>query len=278
MLPDGDVIEMTEPAELLGIEIDGLNGRWAASPSGQVAIPADSTIEIWDPTSGEFVRKVDKPVLCAFGVGWDIAFAGTADDGTVVVRCSGFLMAWDLASPGRASQWQVTIANQNYNARIRISPDQSRILVPADKLKLIDAETGDTVAEVAAGSVINDAYSPDGRLILAVDWPGDVHVFDADDLTLIKRLKPSGGAVNDGEGSPVLAVSPDNEYVAAWHTAMVSRCGTSSRANRWRRSMGAVTTGPTSPAIARPPSSTGRTRSTSRWRPCASTRTGPHST
>ena len=62
-----------------------------------------------------------------------------------------------------------------------------------------------------------DAYSPDGRLIVAVDWPGDVHVFDADDLTLIKRLKPSGGAVNDGEGFPVLAVSPDNKYVAAWH-------------------------------------------------------------
>jgi WD40 repeat protein len=95
----------------------------------------------------------------------------------------------------------------------------SRILVPASRLQLIDAETGDTVAEGFGGSVIDDAYSPDGRLILVVDWPGDVHVFDADDLTLIKTLKPSGGAVNDGEGSPVLAVSPDNEYVAAWHTA-----------------------------------------------------------
>ena len=216
VLPDGDVIDMTEPAERLGIENTGLNFWWAASPSGQVAVAADSTIEIWDPDSGEFVRSVDKPV-CAIGAGWDIAFAGTADDGTVVVRCNGTLRAWDLASPDRAHQWAVPIASQSYNARVRINPDRSRILVPADQLKLIDAETGDTVAEVAAGSVINDAYSPDGRLILAVDWPGDVQVFDADDLTLIKRLKPSGGAVNDGEGSPVLAVSPDNEYVAAWH-------------------------------------------------------------
>jgi WD40 repeat protein len=217
VLPDGGVIDMTEPAERLGIENTGLNFRWAASPSGQVAVAADSTIEIWDPATGEFVRSVDKPVDCVVAVGWDIAFAGTADDGTVVVRCNGTLRAWDLASPDRARQWAVPIASQNYNARVRISPDRSRILVPADQLKLIDAETGDTVAEVAAGSVINDAYSPDGRLILAVDWPGDVQVFDADDLTLIKRLKPSGGAVNDGEGSPVLAVSPDNEYVAAWH-------------------------------------------------------------
>ena len=109
------------------------------------------------------------------------------------------------------------IANQSYNARVRISPDRSRILVPADQLKLLDAGTGATVAEVFAGGVINDAYSPDGRLILAVDWAGDVAVLDADDLTRIKTLKPSGGAVNDGEGSPVLAVSPDNQYVAAWH-------------------------------------------------------------
>ena len=184
MQPDGDVIDMTEPAERLGIENDGLNLWWAASPSGQVAVAADSTIEIWDPATGEFVRSVDKPILRARSSGWDIAFAGTADDGTVVVRCNGLLMAWDLASPDRASQWQVPIANQSYNARVRISPDRSRILVPADKLKLIDAETGDTVAEAFAGSVINDAYSPDGRLILAVDWPGDVQVFDADDLTL----------------------------------------------------------------------------------------------
>ena len=103
-MPDGDVIEMTEPAELLGIENDGLNFWWAASPSGQVAVAADSTIEIWDPATGEFVRSVDKPADCVPAVGWDIAFAGTADDGTVVVRCNATLMAWDLASPDRSRQ------------------------------------------------------------------------------------------------------------------------------------------------------------------------------
>ncbi|MET0910599.1 MAG: hypothetical protein ABWZ99_14125, partial [Ilumatobacteraceae bacterium] len=126
VLPDGEVIDMTEPAERLGIENTGINMWWAASPGGQVAVAADSTIEIWDPGTGEFVRSVDKPVTCAVAVGWDIAFAGTADDGTVAVRCNGNLMAWDLASPGGASQWTVPIANQSYNARLRISPDRSR--------------------------------------------------------------------------------------------------------------------------------------------------------
>ena len=217
VLPDGDVIDMTEPAERLGIENTGLNFWWAASPSGQVAVAPTPRSRSGTRPLASSCGSVDKPVDCVVAVGWDIAFAGTADDGTVVVRCNGILRAWDLASPDRARQWAVPIANQSYNARVRISPDRSRILVPTDNLKLIDAETGDTRRGDGGGSVINDAYSPDGRLILAVDWPGDVQVFDADDLTLIKRLKPSGGAVNDGEGSPVLAVSPDNEYVAAWH-------------------------------------------------------------
>ena len=71
-----------------------------------------------------------------------------------------------------------------------------------------------------AGVSINVAFSPDGTLVAAVSWPGDVSVFDADDLTLITTLEPSGGAANDGgvpDGSPVVAISPDNEHVAAWH-------------------------------------------------------------
>jgi hypothetical protein len=56
-------------------------------------------------------------------------------------------------------------------------------------------------------------------MVLAIDWPGTVRVLDADDLSLIKTLTPRGGAANDGGlgGAPLMAVSPDNAYVAVAH-------------------------------------------------------------
>lgn len=90
------------------------------------------------------------------------------------------------------------------------SPDGSRILSPGGGLKLIDAATGEILGDQIM-SAMNGAFLPDGRVELAVDWPGNVLLFHADDLTAIKTPRPSGGAANEGghpnQGSPALALS-----------------------------------------------------------------------
>jgi WD40 repeat protein len=217
---DGDVIDVTEPFVRLGYQ-RGSNWASTASESGQIAITTDSTIEIWDPTAGEFVRSVDKPTDCTPWYGSSsIAFTGTGDDGSVLVKCDGRVMSWDLSAPGGASRWTQPVPNNSYGAALRVSPDGSRVLAPnAGSLLLLDGATGEVVGE-SLSAPINVAFSPDGTMVAAVSWSGDVFVYDADDLTLITMLEPSLGAANDGgvpDGSPVVAISPDNEQVAAWH-------------------------------------------------------------
>ncbi|HEX9259896.1 MAG TPA: BTAD domain-containing putative transcriptional regulator [Acidimicrobiales bacterium] len=220
---DGDVIDLTEPLSRLGFQRGSRWARWAwaASESGQIAITTDATIEIWDPNIKRFVRSVDKPTNCSpwYG-GPSMAFTGTGDDGSVVVKCDQQVMSWDLGSPGGAPRWAQPVPNHYYNASLLVSPDGSRVVAPTpNSLQLLDGATGELIGE-GFGAAINVAFSPDGTVVAAVSWPGDVTLFDADHLKPIKTLKPSGGAANDGgvpDGSPVIAISPDNEYVAAWH-------------------------------------------------------------
>jgi serine/threonine protein kinase/WD40 repeat protein len=218
--PDGEVVDVTEPLARLGIEPGGFNAEWAASDSGQAAIVTASTVEIWDPTTRTFLRSLDKPTDCVTQfVGKSVAFAGTADDGSVAVRCNGSLLAWDLASPERTPAWRVSVGAQFYPSPLLLSPDGSRIVVfGGGEMRSIDVATGDDLA-TAPSTPIGLAYSPDGSMVLAIDWPGTVRVLDADDLSLIKTLTPRGGAANDGGlgGAPLMAVSPDNAYVAVAH-------------------------------------------------------------
>jgi WD40 repeat protein len=129
-------------------------------------------------------------------------------------------MSWDLSAPGGASRWTRPVPNNSYAAALRVSPDGSRVLAPnAESLMLLDGATGEVVGE-KVNVPINVAFSPDGTMVAAVSWSGDVFLYDADDLTLITTLEPSLGAANDGgvgDGSPIIAISPDNEHVAAWH-------------------------------------------------------------
>jgi WD40 repeat protein len=209
----------------LGFEIGSIlagAGDAVASPSGQVAITTSSTIEIWDPDTEQFVRSVDKPVDCRPWYGaLSVAFTGTGNDGSVVVKCDGRVMSWDLAYTDRAPRWTQPVPNQVYGSSVQVSPDGSRVLAPTgSSLQLLDGATGELIRE-SFGAAINNAFSPDGSVVAKVVWAGDVVLLNADDFSVINTVKPSGGASNDGghenAGSPALAVSPDNNYVAAWH-------------------------------------------------------------
>jgi WD40 repeat protein len=220
---DGTVIDLTEPMSRLGLKTGSTQEATAvASPSGQVAISTGSTIEIWDPGTGQFVRSVDMQTGCRPWYGpKSMAFTGSGDDGSVVVKCDGRVVSWDLASTDRTPRWTQPVPNQAYASSLVVSPDGSRVVAPTGySSQLLDGATGELIGE-SPGAAINVAFSPDGTVVAAVSWPGDVTLFDADDFTVIKTLVPSGGAANDGglqdQGSPALALSPDNDYVAAWH-------------------------------------------------------------
>jgi WD40 repeat protein len=113
------------------------------------------------------------------------------------------------------------VPNQSYATSLLVSPDGSRVVAPTGySLQLLDGATGELIGE-SLGAAINAAFSPDGTLVAAVSWPGDVTLFDADDFTVITTLTPSGGAANDGglpdQGSPAVALSADNGHLAVWH-------------------------------------------------------------
>ncbi len=183
---DGTVIDLTEPMSRLGIQIGSFSaaGAAVASPSGQVAITTDSTIEIWDPSTEQFVRSVDKPVDCRPWYGaLSVAFTGTGSDGSVVVKCDGRVMSWDLASTDRAPRWTQPVPNQAYGSSLQVSPDGSRVLAPTgNSLQLLDGATGELIRE-SAGAAIENAFSPDGSVVAKVVWAGDVALLDADDFT-----------------------------------------------------------------------------------------------
>jgi WD40 repeat protein len=212
---DGEVVDLAEPLAALPVERDGAPLAWGSGSSGQVAITTDSTIEIWDPDAREFVRQLDKPTECNPLWYNDIAFAGTADDGTLVLRCSpsGMHLGWDLASPDRALRWARLLLPQGYAMPLEISADGSRVTAAElGGVKVLDGATGEIMRSIPGAMVLAQA-SPDGRVGLGLLWEGTVV------LTSGQSLSPRTPANDPGtpDGLPALAMSPDHRYVAAWH-------------------------------------------------------------
>ena len=227
-------IDLTEPLRLLGVQHRTSDGEfpsretlqsWSASPAGQVAIATESTIEIWDPDLGEFVRRLELPADCGIFSGQSIAFHGGDDDGTVVAGCRGStLIAWDLGSPALGPGWTLPKASAEMVSEVLLSPDGSRVLDnDGVGLRLTDARTGAVLArvpELDADNIVRFVFSPDGSVIAVVRWSGDIDLLRSEDLSPIRRVESSTGTVEDPalpDGYPALAISPDNGYVAAWH-------------------------------------------------------------
>jgi WD40 repeat protein len=222
---DGEVIDLSEPLQQLGLRGD-LYRRWTASPSGQVAIATDATIDIWDPNRNEFVRQLKLPPNCEIISGIHLSFFGTGDDGSVIAECGSpvdtlKLTMWDLGSPSPDPYW----AGEKLGSGMFIhSPDGSRLLDhDFAGLRLVTVAGGSEVARwpsIGRDPMVRAAYSPDGSVVAVVRTSGDVELLRADDLGLIRRLESSTGSVDDNglpDGFPALAVSADNEYVAVWH-------------------------------------------------------------
>jgi len=216
--PDGRVVDLAEPLAALPVERVGVARAWASSPSGQIAITTDSAIEIWDPDARSFVRRLDKPTDCTPVWYNDVAFAGTARDGTVVVRCgfTGRHLGWDLASPDRALRWARQLLPLGYPMPLELSADGSRVTTAEfGGTKVLDATTGEIVRSFPGAAVLAQA-SPDGRVGLGLLWDGAVVLTSGQSLqTLHPRTPANDPGVPDG--LPALAMSPDHRYVAAWH-------------------------------------------------------------
>jgi DNA-binding SARP family transcriptional activator/WD40 repeat protein len=227
-------IDLAEPLRLHGVQYRPSDGEfpsretlqpWSASPDGQVVIATESTIEIWDPDLGEFVRRLELPADCGIFSGQSLAFHGGDDDGTVVAGCRGStLIAWDLGSPAPGPGWTLPKASAEMVSEVLLSPDGSRMLDNDGMgLRLTDARTGEVLAlvpELDADNIVRFVFSPDGSVVAVVRWSGDIDLFRSEDLSLIRRVESSTGTVEDPalpDGYPALAISPDNGYVAAWH-------------------------------------------------------------
>ncbi len=233
-------IDLTEPLRLLGVQYRTSDGEfpsretlqsWSASPAGQVAIATESTIEIWDPDLGEFVRRLELPADCGIFSGQSIAFHGGDDDGTVVAGCRGStLIAWDLGSPAPSPGWTLPKASAEMVSEVLLSPDGSRVLDnDGVGLRLTDARTGAVLArvpELDADNIVRFVFSPDGSVIAVVRWSGDI------DLLRSKDLSPSGES-RAAPGPSRIPPSPtDIQPSPSARTTGTSRRGTGSSASR----------------------------------------------
>jgi WD40 repeat protein/tRNA A-37 threonylcarbamoyl transferase component Bud32/energy-coupling factor transporter ATP-binding protein EcfA2 len=227
---NGDVDDLTAPLRALGNADPRPEQAWSATPSatGQVAIATASTIEIWDPGRNEFVRRLRLPPDCVSGVSVQrMSFEGHADDGRVVAACNeSMLMSWDLTSSSSDPQWiqPWTAPGGDVGVKPLLSPDRTKLLVhEKNDLQLFDASTGALLASVTDNypdQMVRTAFSPDGSVVAVIAWSGNIDLLRASDLSTLRSLTSRDGALADAgipDGFPVIAISPDNEYVATWH-------------------------------------------------------------
>ena len=207
-----------------------------ASASGQVAMLHGTEITIWNPATRHFVRRlVGVPAQCASGFyPQDLAFAGGAVHGRIVLGCAPTLVSWNLDRPGAMPAWTTKWAGPSFNAPapVLIGPDGQIVAVTVlGGTQFLDARTGRLHAKSPLVTVDNQtggAFSPDGRTYGLLHWSGGLDLIDPRTGTLQRTMVSTHGNLADfgiisaqngpTSGNPsAIAFSPDRTLVAVWH-------------------------------------------------------------
>lgn len=157
-------------------------------------------IWFWDPrdgghtpTFGRDEKDVDAIAFSPDG----LRFAATLDD-------EDLLRVWTVQSGAL-----LTIPGAEDAHDVAFSPDSSRLATAGDDVKLFDAKTGAEVAVLGEEKSFSIAFSRGGSWIAAGRGSGEVDVWDARTLALVKTL-PAGTAIIAG-----VAFSADERLLAS---------------------------------------------------------------
>ena len=231
--PAAAPVGLAPPLRLLGLPLQtSPQEPWfaMASSAGPVAILSSSGIAVWDPTTGRITHRLTGiPSDCEVGdfVPNDMAFTGSASTGHVVVSCGNAVMMWALASSRSTPTWRLPYSGAAFNnASIQVSDDGAVVTyVTAEGAEIRDGRTGRLQASgptAGEDEIVNTVLSGDGRVLATVLSSGTVVLVDTANGSVLQTLEAEALPVADNGwpgtiAEPMLALSPDGQFVATWH-------------------------------------------------------------
>jgi WD40 repeat protein len=225
LAPDGSIVDLAQPLHSLGLSSTAYTQRpWRATVSrnGQVAILSGSDIAIWDPAGRKFVRRLTgAPPGCATTDPLNLAFAGTATQGRVVLGCPPVVASWDLAASQSRPAWRRNWTHRFDNSGgFVISSDRATVADSGLRgAEILDGRTGRT--RTAGPAVTTDnlyaiALSPDARLVAVQHWSGLVDLVDTKTGAIsytLSRVTPGTSVI------AAVVFSKAGNLVASWNDA-----------------------------------------------------------
>lgn len=211
-------MELTKPAHgisVIAVSRDG-SSVLTADNGGSSMYMGNSTIRLWDISSGRLVREVatDTMVMC-LEVSPDGKYAILAGKGgskpLKLLDLSSGKLVWERSGVGTRTLMFSIVEGASF------SPDGKYILTSGNPVSMIEVSSGETVKTFGRGYVARAVFSPDGRYILTGDtWFEEFKLLDAGTGKEIRRFKghkKRGFTLTDSEFvSKSLSFSQDARY------------------------------------------------------------------
>jgi small GTP-binding protein len=165
----------------------GWIGRIAWSPDGAFIASGsdDRTICVWNPATGELVRKIEGHNDTVFSVAWSHdgwLLASSSDDETVII--------WN---PATGQHVQKLTGHSSGVVHIAWLPDDKNVVTGGgDKtIRIWDVRSGETVGtlEGHSGWIRQLSLSPNGDKLVSASYDGTVRLWDLTKKTCIAVLK-----------------------------------------------------------------------------------------
>ena len=206
-----------------GRSAPGLSPLIAFSPNGQFIATScsDSSIQIWDVTSGQNLQKLAGPIRVSF-----IAFS---EDGQALVAISDKIRVWEVATWRQLRSLEVptTSGLSGGEGAIAISPDGRQLaMVVRDDSKMLvksfDLTNGhelryDKLSDIPMSNVVV-TFTSDGRLLASATVDKQLQLWEVSPnkrLRELGRTTQTSGVLKFSQDGSLLALS-DGETVKLW--------------------------------------------------------------
>jgi WD40 repeat protein len=220
---NGEILRLLQPAEQECLSepeaVFSPTGSWLALDSGS---QATATVTLWNYQTGQEITTLTAGdgslESLAVSPGGDFLAAGTGQTDTSGNVTAGQAVIWALDQEGIA----FSLPHENWVTSLAFAPDgrtlatgtaalDSTGTVSGSLVTLWDLKTGQPVRtiEFPGDHVVSLAFSPDGTLLVAGNWSGDLVLWEAGSEAPPVSLGAYSAPVVD------LAFSPDGRLLAA---------------------------------------------------------------